>query len=108
VERYRTTQNQALGTGDRTNSPIIETPDPGDRRSIVEPRNVLSAKVHPSRPTNYNPHKVGRTCWSHEIDNCGSARLGLKFGFENEGAGAVPPLDGQRSKGWSDEPAPIV
>ena len=108
IERHLTPQNQALGTGGRADRPVIETSDPGDRRSIVEPRDVLGAKVHAPGSTHDDAHEVGAICRRHEIENCGAARLGLKFGLEDQCARTVLAFHVERSKGRSDKPSAIL
>src|SRR5208337_4939106 len=108
IERNRTSQNQTLRAGDRADRPVIETSDPGNRRPIVEPGDVFGAKLHTTGSTHDNAYEVGPICRRHEIDNCGAARLGLKFGLEDERARTVAPFHGERSKSRSDEPSAIL
>ena len=84
-------QDQALRADNRVDRAIVESADPWHGCPVIETHHKLGTKNHSPRPTNHDPHKIGAVCRRHEIDNGCRAGLSLKFGFEDEGAGAISP-----------------
>ncbi len=91
ASRSASAADQAVRTGNRVDAASGQAADPRDGCPIVETRHKLTTKIHLPGPTHHNAHKIGSIFQRHEVDNCRAAGLGLKFGFEDEGAGTIPP-----------------
>jgi len=55
-----------------------------------------------------DPHEVGAICRRHEVDDGGTATLGLKLGFEDKRAGAVMPTDCESRLARSKQPTAVL
>src|SRR5205085_2791444 len=93
VKCSRSPQDQTLRTGDCADRSVLETVDPWHGGPVVETHHKLGLKNYSPGKTNHDPHQIGAVCRRHEVDNCGATGLGLKFGFEDEGAGAIMPTN---------------
>jgi hypothetical protein len=59
-------------------------------------------------PTHHDPHEIGVVRQRHEVDNRRAAGVGLKFGFEDEGAGAITPANCENRLLRSKQPTTIL
>ena len=82
-------QDKPVWAGDRANPAVVKARDPRDGRSVLEPRDELSAEVHFACLTDNDPDEPAPVRGRHEVDDGRLARLGFEFGFQDEGARTI-------------------
>ena len=104
----RCSEGEAVGAGDG-DPPVVDAPNPRDRRAVVEADDELRAHVHLAPQAFDDAHDVRRlAAGRHEVDQADRAGIGLPVRLEDERAWPVAATCLPRIAAGRDDPPAVI
>jgi hypothetical protein len=99
-----------VGPGDRLETAIIETGDPGNDGAIIETEHELGGHLHPSAAPPHDADEMARALLPqrHEVDDVDASLRRLEGRFQDQCVGAIAAPDATGGVTRSDAPMSVV